>query len=312
MKKTYRVHNWSDYNRSLVERGSLNLWIDEEVVNQWFEPGFDFNSIGHRIYSDVCIQCALYVRMAYQLSFRASKGFIQSIFDRMGLSLKVPCYSTFCRRQSKLQLSLEKPLSVQNPMDIAIDSTGFKVYGEGEWKVRTHGYSCRRTWRKFHIAMDVNTHQIEAVLVTTNDCHDVETLDDLLEQLPENIQSIMADGAYESFENYEEIYSIGANPIIPPKKNAKIKQHGNSKSKPLKRDQIVRDIRKLGRSLWKELTGYHKRSLVETAMYRIKVMFGDKLKSRKFQTQTTELIAKSNMLNRMTGLGMPISKCIDN
>ena len=103
-------------------------------------------------------------------------------------------------------------------MDIAIDSTGFKVYGEGEGRSELMAILSKNLEKVFTYAMDVNTHQIEAVLVTTNDCHDVETLDDLLEQLPENIQSIMADGAYESFENYEEIDSIGANPIIPPKK----------------------------------------------------------------------------------------------
>ena len=66
-------------------------------------------------------------------------------------------------------------------------------------------------------------------------------------------------------------------PIIPPRKNAKIKQHGNTASEPLARDEAIRGIRCMGRKQWKQEIGYHRRSLAETAMYRMECCFEGKL-----------------------------------
>ncbi len=47
-----------------------------------------------------------------------------------------------------------------------------KLYGEGEWKVRKHGYSKRRAWRKMHLALDAKTGQVCAALMTHQDVAD--------------------------------------------------------------------------------------------------------------------------------------------
>lgn len=161
-----------------------------------------------------------------------------------------------------------------------------------------------------HIGIDVKTHQIQALVLSTNDFKDGELLDDLLDQIEDSIAKVLADGANESFENYESIETIEAEPIIPPRKDAKIRQHGNSKNKPLARDQVVRSINKTTLNKWKENSGYHIRSLVETAMYRFKCIFGSKLSARSFESQLSEVIEKCSMLNILTSLGMPDGRMV--
>ena len=135
-------------------------------------------------------------------------------------------------------------------------------------------------------------------------------LDDLLDQIKTPIDQVVADGGYESFENYASVQSVGAEPIIPPRVDAKIKQHGNTKAKPLARDEVVRARNKTTSKQWKIKNGYHIRSLVETAMFRFQSLFGSTLSAKKFDSQLTEIIEKCSMMNKLTLLGMPDSKMI--
>ena len=75
----------------------------------------------------------------------------------------------------------------------------------------------------------------------------------------------------------------------------------------LKRDETLRSIRQQGRQAWKQTSGYHRRSLVETLMFRLKTIFGDKLSARGLETQTTQALIRCRALNPMTHLGMPQS-----
>ena len=98
--------------------------------------------------------------------------------------------------------------------------------------------------------------------------------------------------------------------IIPPQKNARIWRHGNLKGEPHPRDENLRAIRRSSRRAWKRDVGYHVRSLAETAMFRLKTIFGDKLNARGFDNQKTEIMIKLSMLNKMRPLGMPDSYAV--
>jgi hypothetical protein len=208
-----------------------------------------------------------------------------------------------------LDLALPK-VSTDGPFHVVIDSTGLKVFGEGEWKVRKHGYSKRRTWRKIHLAIDEDSQGIEAMELTSNNVADSEVLPDLLEQVENPLDQVSADGAYDTHECYDLAAKRGAKVAIPPRCNAKIKKYANNKSPPLVRDENIRAIRKHGLKQWKRQSGYHRRSLAETAMYRLKTIFGGQLSSRKFENQFVEAVIKCRALNLMTGLGMPDSHVV--
>lgn len=305
-KVTYRVKNWSKYNKSLCRRGDVTIWIDEDSISSWFAAQSSAKQGAQRIYSNTAIQCALSIRAIFHLPLRQTHGFLSSIFKSMGLDLPIPCYSTMSRRTSNLEVVLPRS---SGPTHIAVDSTGLKIYGEGEWKVRTHGISKRRTWRKLHIAINTDNHEITAAVVTTNDVHDSHVFADLVND-ESTAESVYADGAYDTQDCYETLERMTANAVIPPRKNAKIKKYGNCKSPPLARDENIREIRSTGLKKWKQNSSYHTRSLVETAMGRIKGIFGAKLRSTTFDNQASEAILRCQILNQMTQLGMPISEAV--
>lgn len=252
------------------------------------------------------LKCALTLRSVFHLPLRATEGLIASLIAMMNLPIKSPDYSTFSRRKSNLNIDIKEKLS-KGSIDLVIDSTGLKIYGEGEWKVRQHGHSKRRTWRKLHLGINPKTHSIEAAVVTTNDFKDNEVIEDLLNQAENSLQEICADGAYDTENCYQAIDACGAKAIIPPRKGAKIKQRAHPNRIPHPRDENLRAIRKSTRKQWKKNSGYHKRSLAETAMFRFKKIFGATLMSRTFDNQAVEALIKCRALNIMTGLGMPIT-----
>ena len=197
----------------------------------------------------------------------------------------------------------------REPLHLVLDSTGLKIYGEGEWKVRVHGVGKRRTWRKLHLCVNPDNHEIISSIVTTNDVSDSQVAEELVVN-EISVESVAADGAYDASECYDSIAKISAIPLIPPRRDARLHQHGNCKSPPLPRDENIRAIRRLGRSGWKKASGYHRRSLAETAMFRIKTIFGDRLRSRVFEGQATEALLKCKVLNLMNAMGMPQTEAL--
>jgi hypothetical protein len=154
-----------------------------------------------------------------------------------------------------------------------------KIYGEGEWKVRQHGVSKRRTWRKLYLGANPEDGEIQALILTENSVSDDEAVEALLEQIEPEIARFAADGAYDKRKVYDHLnaHSPDVDVLIPPRKNARIWKHGNTKADRLKRDENLRSIRKHGRKELKKKSGYHTRSLAETAMFRLKTIFGDEL-----------------------------------
>jgi len=293
---------WSHYNSSLIKRGSLTLWFDEQSIGAWHQAGKTGKAGRPYQYSELAICCGLTIKNIYHLPLRAAQGFIQSLIQLLKLPIQAPNYSTLCRRQKGLKVRLQA--LPKKDVNLVVDSTGLKVYGEGEWKVKQHGYSKRRTWRKVHIAVDPASLEIHACLLSSNDVSDGEALAPLLSQIEGHISLVAADGAYDQGKCYRILKERGTKAIIPPRPNAKIQQHGNHKKPPLVRDENLRAIRKVGRKRWKIEVGYHKRSLAETSMYRFKQLFTDKLCARLFENQATEAFSKCQILNRMIQVGL--------
>ncbi len=303
VKQPYRLRNWSEYTQALRQRASLTLWVEEAAVSGWIKQELSGRRGASDYYSDSAILCCLTLKQIYHLPLRQLQGFIESLFALMQVELPVPDYSTLSRRGERLGVELSQT-DKGEPLALVIDSTGFKVYGEGEWKVRLHGKSKRRTWRKLHLAIDADTQEIVYCVATTNDYADGEILSELLAGIEEPIESVKADGAYDTRACYTQLAKRGIKAIIPPRKGARIWVHGNAKAARLDRDQNLRAIRTKGRSRWKQESGYHQRSLAETGVYRLKTLFGDRLSAREFDRQATELFIRCAALNKMTRLGM--------
>src|SRR5262252_8097587 len=181
-KTSYRIRNWPAYNAALSGRGSLTLWVDEAAIRSWRYTGPTQRGAQYH-YADTAISCVLTLRAVYHLALRAAEGLARSVFALLAVSLPVPSYSTLSRRAAELPVALGA-LPRSTPLHLVIDSSGFKVYGEGEWKVRQHGWSKRRTWRKLHLAVDEATGEIVAAVASEAVGTDEDALPDLLEQVP--------------------------------------------------------------------------------------------------------------------------------
>lgn len=308
-RKVYRIRNWKQYNAALVQRGSLTLWVSDDLLTAWRNTEKTGKRGRPRTYSDTAVLCMATLKEVYHLPLRATKGLMLSIRQLLDLDLPVLDYSQLSRRCATLEVALPRH-QPSEPLHMVVDSTGVKVFGEGEWKVRQHGYTKRRTWRKLHLGADESSGEIVAAVVTTNDVADSQVLADLLEQVEEEIEQVSGDGSYDKRNCYETIRKRKAKAAIPPRRNAKIWQHGNSKAERLIRDENLRRIRQVGRKQWKEESRYHRRSLAETQMFRVKTIFGERVSARQFAGQATQVLVRCAALNTMTHLGMPDSYAV--
>lgn len=299
-KPRYRVTNWPEYNRALVRRGSVTLWLSEGVARGWRAGGGK-----GCVYSDLAIRCGLSLRAVFNLTLRQTQGFLASLATRLLPGLPVPHYSTLCRRATGL--ALPRPRRPSGRVHLVVDSTGLKVFGEGEWKVRQHGYSKRRQWRKLHLAVDEASGEVLAHTLSASNEHDGPVLPELLAQVEGPLEQVSADKAYDSFGCHKAILAKGANPVIPPRKGAAITPPPGAKDPPPTRGAIVKRITEVGSKAWKVEANYHRRSLAETAMYRAKFLISPTLKSRTLPNQKTEAAITVNCLNQFTALGMPVS-----
>ena len=305
-KPLYRVKNWNEYEKALVQRGSITFWLTDDFEKNWRHTG-EKQRGSQFDYSDQAILVMLTVKEVFHLTNRGVEGFVRSLFQMMKINLPVPDHSTLSKRGRDLKVKLPKKAS--QSLNIVMDSTGLKIYGEGEWKVRQHGVSKRRTWRKLHVGANPADGEIQAVLLTENSISDDAAVKGLLEQIEQKIDQFAADGAYDKRKVYDSLnaHSPAVDILIPPRKNARIWKHGNTKAERLKRDENLRTIRKRGRKEWKKASGYHVRSLAETTMFRLKTIFADDLSARLLETQTTQALVRCAALNKLTHLGMPQS-----
>jgi hypothetical protein len=303
-KRRYRIRNWRDYNKALVRRGSLTLWVEQGAVDRWRDTATPARRGRRRFYSDLAITCALTLREVYHLPLRSTQGLVRSLLRLLGADAPAPHYSTLSRRAAALEVEL--PRLSKGALHLAVDSTGVKLYGEGEWKARLHGADKRRTWRKLHLLLDHRTQEAVACSMSEQYVLDRKELPGLLGQVEGEIAEVLGDGAYDFQDCYRAIRGRGARSVIPPKKRARVRSGPEFRD----RNAAVLRGRDIGRAEWKREAGYHRRSLAETAMMRFKTIFSDRLKAREWRRQETELRVRCAAMNKMTSLGMPQSYAV--
>ncbi len=299
-KARYRVMNWKAYNAALVQRGSLTIWFANDVLVDWRNTQRTGAVARPQVYTATAIACMLTLQQIFHLRLRQTEGFVRSLLTLAKVDLPVPDYTTLSRRRKTLAVHVPHA-PAHAPLHVLVDSTGLKIFGEGEWKARQHGVSKRRTWRKVHLGVDAATQTIVACVVTTNDLHDCEALPDVLAQIPDALAQVTTDGAYDTFGCYAAIHDRHAQAIIPPRVDAVL----NADADWAVRNATVARVAEIGRTAWKQEAGYHRRSLAETAMSRLKTIFGSTLTSRTLAGQHTEATLRCAALNRMTQLGLP-------
>lgn len=301
-KQKFKITNWPAYNKALRQRGSLTVWLDESAIAAWTENTAPEHRGRPLHYTDMAITTILMMKRVFNLSLRALQGFVDSIFQLMGVALVCPDYSLVSKRAKTVNINIKTPTRGEIE-HLVIDATGLKVFGEGEWKVRQHGADKRRVWRKLHLAADSVTHEIICADLSLSGTTDAQALPALINQTHRKIKQASADGAYDVCYCHDALMKKKIRPLIPPRNGAQYwpdKYH--------ERNHAVANQHLSGSNdVWKKKVGYHRRSVAETAMFRIKTLLGGHLSLRDYDAQAGEALAMVKALNRMTLLGMPDS-----
>ncbi len=144
-KTKYRVGNWAEYERALVQRGDITLWISTDAPDVW-KPAPSGRRGGQRKFSDHAIETALMLRLVFKLPLRQAEGFLRSVLSLMGVDLEAPDHTTLSRRSQRLNVDLHG-VHANEPIHLIVDSTGLSIVGEGEWAAVKHGGSGKRGWK---------------------------------------------------------------------------------------------------------------------------------------------------------------------
>ncbi|MFC4159579.1 IS5 family transposase [Chitinimonas lacunae] len=300
-KPRYRTTNWSTYNRSLQARGDLMIWFSPDLA--WHSNERPDQAGAPTRYSDQAIQIMLTLKVLFQQGLRQVRGLTCSLVRMMNLDWAVPCFSTVSRRQATLAVQIPVRRRAE-PLHLLVDSTGIKIHGEGEWKVKQHGPAYRRGWRKVHLAINADTQEIQAVEVTDQRQADGLQVEELLSQLPPGtvLGSVEGDGAYDSRRVYRAVQAWRAEWLVPPRRDAQPWREQTDWA--AHRNDKLAAIKRVGRAIWKRWSGYPRRSLVETAMHRFKRL-GERLPARHPERQVAEIHVCCAILNRFVLLAYP-------
>jgi hypothetical protein len=231
------------------------------------------------------------------------------LFAAKNIDLCCPDYSCLSKRLA--QLELPSPRYTKNDsvdekvVAIAIDSTGLKRFGRDEWHQEKHKISAKRSWRKLHVAVD-NKHIIHASALTDRFVVDEQVVDKLTGQIDVEVNHVSADGAYDKASVYDNLSQQfpQADIVIPPDSDAVYNTKNHAQ-----RNRNLQEIKNFGRMIWQKVRAYGKRNISELSIQRYKKIIGRQLHAREFSLQKNEAMLGCGVLNKMTGLGMPVSYC---
>ena len=219
-KPRYKVSNWSEYNESLKRRGDFEVWLSQDLIDNWYYEERVYDGTGSsKHYTDEAIIVCHELRQIYKLPLRQSQGFINALFRLMQVEIQCPDYTTRSKRLKELNIKCPRYRKHEKKdkriAAIAIDSTGLKRFGRDEWHQEKHKVSARRSWRKAHFGIDEN-HFIQAAILTDRLTHDEAVVDELLGQIDGEVAHFTGDGAYDETPVYDQMlaHSPGANVVM--------------------------------------------------------------------------------------------------
>ena len=297
-KKYKRKVNWREYNESLVRRGEL--LFDTDFLSNWRAELKEMNKgkEGAKFRYPNSLIWLLTTVHTYLLPYRELEGFLRAISVHIKELKGIPDFTTMWRRVSRINVKLDPSVHLKEDVVIAVDSTGTKVANRGEW-IRRHKWSSttRKGFIKIHVAVDTRSKLIVSMKVTKEDVGDGRMLKSLVKdttinvQQQTNIKRVLADGAYDSRDNFQFLHDNDIDPAIKVRKNSSLKSMGCYTRKMAVLQQLS-DLDK-----WKHSVSYGRRWAAETVFSSMKRMFGEHVISIKWKNIVNELLMKAHMYN---------------
>jgi transposase len=301
------VTDWPSYNRSLVRRGEI--LFSYGFLDEWdmVLAKMNENKKGRKfIYPESFILVIGYMRIYFHLPYRQTEGIIKAT----GKSLpNHPSYGHICKRINSLKADFNSGIKADDDDDdlmIAIDSTGIRVTNRGQWMSEKWGVKNKKKkgYLKIHVAVNTKTGEILALEVTDEKVHDGTMMKKLVKHVlnarhhhSEKVKSVLADGAYDSNDNFGFLNDERIKPVIKVKRNSVV----STKNGKTRNGQVRQQTKDFLR--WKRKRKYGHRWMAETAFSSIKRMFGEHVSSTRFQNMIKEMMMKVSLYNvfrRMT------------
>jgi IS5 family transposase len=328
-KEAKSQRNWREYNKKLQRSASLELYINEAVLEGWHYVG-ERKAGGIQRYPDTVIEAILCVRELFGLALRQTQGFVESLLKHWLQEKTVPHYSTLCRRMQRLQVKVSTKLQglqgviqegAPQGLVLAIDSTGLSIFKQDSWNTHKHRTTPRtktETWRKLHVCIDTQTGDILSATYSKANSNDPEHLPTLLADIPEAlpIQAVCADKAYDTVNCRLALQQRKAQERIDIRRDAKPTSQTTYRYKPRQaqafqnRDWQLQYIAhnaingdtSMARKTLKRHIGYHRRSRVETTMWQIKAHTGMYLTNKLESSRQNQALLKCKLTNIINAL----------
>jgi transposase len=297
-KKPKKKINWSEYNESLVKRGEM--LFDSGFLQNWRAELKKMNKGKegpHYRYPNSLISLLAIVH-AYLLPYRQLEGFLRMMSIHIKkLRETVPDFTTIWWRVERMKIHLDPNINPEkNDIVIAVDSTGIKVTNRGEWILDKwkNKKRMRKGFIKIHVAVDIKTKKIVSMSVTKEDVYDGKMLKELVDDVSKkhSIKKVLADGSYDSKDNFRYLDRLNIVPVIKVRKNSSVKNNTICIPRKLSVIQQLDDIKR-----WKKRHGYGMRWMAESAFSSIKRTFGEHVSSAKWNNIVNELMLKASIYN---------------
>jgi hypothetical protein len=298
-KKPKRKINWSEYNESLVKRGEM--LFDSDFLQNWRAELKIMNEgkEGPRYRYPNSLISLLATVHAYLLPYRQLEGFLRMMSIHIKkLKQIVPDFTTIWWRVGRMKVNLNHQKvnpSERDDVVIAVDSTGIKVTNRGEWILdKWKNKRLRKGFIKIHVAVDIKTKKIVSMRVTKEGVYDGKMLKELVDDVSKNhgIKKVLADGGYDSKDNFRYLDEMKVIPAIKVRKNSSVKNNGKCIPRKLSVIQQLKDLKR-----WKKRHGYGMRWMAESAFSSIKRTFGEHVLSIKWKNIVNELMLKASIYN---------------
>jgi hypothetical protein len=262
-------------------------------------------------YTDLEIIAAFAVKAIFNIGYREAAGIIADYAESNRLQMH-PNFRSIQWRVSRMQKEGIKfmiyPRGKTN-LEVVIDASGIKSVKDGEY--RSTKYGKVKIWKKIHIAIDRKTRKILNIIITDNEVADISEFDSLMKPIEEDngLDVVITDGAYGSEKNFKHCDDKNIDTLIPVHINSVSGKHKKRRieeqlglncgrgSTRLNR-HMTKEVRRKNQDRWKKLSGYHRRSMVETVFSVFKGAFGEYTFSKKKEMKDKELLLKAVVYNR--------------
>jgi transposase len=290
--------NWSEYNESLVKRGEM--LFDSSFLQNWRAELKKMNKGKegpHYRYPNSLISLLATVHVCL-LPYRQLEGFLRMMSIHIKkLKEVVPDFTTIWWRVARMKINLDPKINPEkDDIVIAVDSTGIKVTNRGEWILDKWKKKrrIRKGFIKIHVAVDTKTKKIVSMSVTKEDVHDGKMLKELVDDVSKNydIKKVLADGGYDSKDNFRQLDEMKVIPAIKVRKNSSVKNNARCITRKL---SVIQQLKDLNR--WKKRHGYGMRWMAESVFSSIKRTFGEHVSSVKWNSIVNELMLKASIYN---------------